>query len=149
MQNTLKTFSFLALFFSFILPADAAVFAVQERENSVLLDQFGTDDLQEFMTLSPKEMGKRRGHKLTFKERLAVKIAKRQVRKMERKGQEVSLEAVSSNAASNINIGGFLLGFLLGLSGVLIALLIGRDLVNSALIGCAVWLALVLIIIVL
>lgn len=149
MQNALKTFSLLALLFCFTLPAEAAVFAVQENEKSALLEQFGTEDIQEFMALSPREMGKRRGQRLTFKERLAVKLAQRQIRKMERRGEEVTLESVTKKGAADVNIGGFLLGFLLGLIGVLIALLIDKDLVNSALIGFAVWVGIVLLILIL
>ena len=148
MQTALKTLSLFLLLACFSTTANATVFSVDDAApQSALFEKFGTDDVQEFMALSPREMGKRRGQKLTFKERMAVKLVKRQVRKMERRGQEVSLEAASQNAASDFNIGGFLLGFLLGLIGVLIALLIDRDLVNSALIGLGVWLVILLLLV--
>lgn len=149
MKNALRILSLITFIALFSTNTQAAVFAVQESAESELQQQFGTDDLQEFMAMSTKEMGKRRGERLTFKERLAVKMVKRQVKKMQRRGEEVSLEAVSQKAATNINIGGFILGFLLGLIGVLIALLIDKDLVNSALIGFGIWLVIVLIAVVL
>ena len=148
MQHALKAASILMLLLCFTLSADAAVFAVDKAATkSTLLEKFGTDDVQEFMALSPKEMGKRRGERLTFKEKMAVKLVKRQIRKAERRGQEVSLESASQNAASDFNIGGFLLGFLLGLIGVLLALIIDKDLVNSALIGLGVWVVILILIV--
>lgn len=148
MKNCLRILPLMALFLFQFSTADAAVFAVNDANNKAFLEtQFGTDNLNDFVNMSAKDVAKATGEKLSFKEKVALKLVQRQVKRQMKKGERVDLPTSYEKAAPSINIGGFILGFLLGLIGVLIALIIDRDLVTSALYGFLAWLVIVLVIV--
>lgn len=91
---------------------------------------------QEFVQLNAKEFAELTNQKFGLKERMVFNFTKRQVRRQLAKG-EMQLQATEMyfNNSARFNLGGFLLGFFLGLIGVLIAILFGRNAVRSALIG--------------
>lgn len=107
--------------------------------------QFSQDEL---LNLSRSDVEARIGRKMSFRERMARKIAKKQIKKARKRGtaQDLSAEKAMRDGTTAFNIGGFLLGLLLGLIGVLIAYIVDRDgMVRSAWIGFGVLLALILI----
>lgn len=92
------------------------------------------------------------GHKLSLKEKIVFRIAQRELRK------EIKREGIQSDATLDVQqmmadgekgfyFGGFILGLLLGLIGVLIAYLMKKDkaFIRSTWIGWGVWVALVVI----
>jgi hypothetical protein len=107
--------------------------------------------LEEFLSLTPKKYTELTGKKMTLPQKVSLKIAQHKVKRAIKKGQSVDLNALSKDVdTSNFNIGGFVLGLLLGIIGVLIAYLVGdHDVVKWAWIGFAVWVGIVLLVLIL
>jgi len=102
--------------------------------------------------MNSREFAEVIGHKLSLKEKIVFRIAQRELRK------EIKREGIQSDATLDVRqmmadgekgfyFGGFILGLLLGLIGVLIAYLMKKDkaFIRSAWIGWGVWVALVVI----
>ena len=73
--------------------------------------------MQQFVKLTPKEYGLMRGKKLSFFEKIEFKILQKRYKKKLYDGDD----------STGFNIGGFALGFLLGLIGVLLAYIFSQD----------------------
>lgn len=95
------------------------------------------------------------GHRLTLKERLAFQVARRSLReavrdKALRGDAPVDLRQVMADGEKDFQFGGFILGLLLGLIGVVISYLMKRDkgFIRSAWIGWGVWVAILIAVLV-
>jgi hypothetical protein len=104
--------------------------------------------------LSIKQAEIVRGEKMKFSERVAFKVAQRKLKQYINPDGSLNDRRIMKNLkkadeGSGFHAGGFFLGFLLGLIGLIIALLINddkkRQRVKWALIGWGVWIAIVLI----
>lgn len=115
--------------------------------------------LMDLSQVSIKEFESLTGKKMKFTEKITLKLAQRDLRKsinedgtLNSKKLEKSLKKFA-DGESGFHIGGFALGFLLGLIGVLIAYLIKDDKksnrVKWAWLGLAAWLVILLIALVL
>lgn len=102
--------------------------------------------------MNSREFAEVIGHKLSLKEKIVFRIAQRELRK------EIKREGIQSDATLDVQqmmadgekgfyFGGFILGLLLGLIGVLIAYLMKKDkaFIRSTWIGWGVWVALIVI----
>lgn len=108
------------------------------------LSRMTTKDVQQFT-----------GKKMKFADRMMFKAAQRQLKKNINPDGTIDNKRIAKNlkkaadGSSGFHIGGFALGFLLGLIGVLIAYLIKDDYksnrVKWAWIGWAIWVVIVLI----
>ena len=109
--------------------------------------------LLDLSQISIKDVQELRGAKMKFADRLAFKAAQKKLRiNINPDGtfdNKILKKLKKAEGSSGFNLGGFALGFLLGLIGVLIAYLIKGDQRQSrikwAWIGFLVWVALVLI----
>ena len=156
MKKNSITFLFLGLALFFSQQVLAVVKVTSPTVNPTLEKVNGVEfidsdiTIEDIVNLKPKEIEKKAGKKLKFKEKLALKLAKGKIKKAMKKGK--SPEEIKAELAAgdfNFHIGGFILGFLLGVLGVLIAyLLIDRDAGISALIGVGAVLVLVLLLVV-
>ena len=72
---------------------------------------------------------------MSLRDRLVLRGVQYQVHRKVKKGEDFNLEELYSLEDRDFSFGGFLLGFFLGLIGLLIALLFGRNAVRSALYG--------------
>ena len=96
------------------------------------LSDMGGISVVEFMNLSPAIIKARTGKRMKIKDRLALKLTQRALQKQLDRGEQADFE----EANYNFSLGGFLLGFFLGLLGVLIALIaFPRDVFRSSLVG--------------
>ena len=122
------------------------------KENKVTAPQpLNIRTLEDFLSLTPKKYTELTGKKMTIPQKISLKIAQHKVKRAIKKGKTIDLNALSKEVdTSNFNIGGFVLGLLLGIIGVLIAYLIGdHNIVKWAWIGFAVWVGIVLLILIL
>lgn len=110
--------------------------------------------LLDMSRLTIKEAEQVRGEKMKFAERLTFKIAQSKLKKCINPDGSLNDRRLSKNLKKvdengGFHAGGFFLGLLLGLIGLIIALLINDDKKRSrvkwALIGWGVWIAIVLI----
>ncbi len=104
------------------------------------------------LNMNSREFAEVIGHKLSLKEKIVFRIAQRELRKdMKREGLQsdttLDVQQMMADGEKGFYFGGFILGMLLGLIGVLIAYLMKRDkaFIRSTWIGWGVWVALLVI----
>ncbi len=106
----------------------------------------GQLDAKTFLSLTPAKVQELTGKKMTFGQKVSLKMAQMEVKKQLKKGKEVNMAEMGKKAGGGINFLWLLVGFVLGLIGVLIAYLTreGTDdnRVKSAWIGAGIWLVL-------
>jgi hypothetical protein len=108
--------------------------------------------LSEFMNLTPSEYKDLTGEKMSFKERIELKLFQHRFKNAIAKDGTIDIQKFHQDMDDNggFNIGWFLLGFLLGLLGLIISLLIFDDnrqgRIKWTLIGFGAWIALLLLI---
>ena len=136
--------SCLAFVFALTIQLDAAISITAPTPNAANESEsdhwLSTMDTETFLALSPKEIQEKTGQKLKFKDRMAIRLAQKQVRKAMKKGEATNLEEAFYAGRRGFSLGGFLLGFFLGPIGVLLAVLFGANAFRSSLIGllCAI-----------
>ncbi len=111
-----------------------------------------TVSLTQFLTLSPKEYKATTGKKLNLRSRIELRYGQHLMRQAVHQDGTIDVARVqqyANDGGFHFHVGGFLLGFFLGLIGVLITLFFHDDnkkaRTGSALIGAALVLALALI----
>lgn len=86
--------------------------------------------VEEFLSLTPKKYKELTGEKLSFTKKISLKLAQKKIKKAIRNNEKVDANTMATAVdTSDFNIGGFILGLLLSVVGVLIAYLIGDDVV--------------------
>ncbi len=112
------------------------------------VENFHALSTNDIVTLNRKQIEHKVGRKLKFKERVVLKLVQRKIKKQIKKGVKVEDIRFSMAAEEKkSHAGGFMLGLLLGLIGVLIAYLaFGKKAGKSAWIGFAISIVLVLLI---
>ncbi len=97
--------------------------------------------MEQFTKMSPSEFEKMTGKKLSGVEKLSFKLTQQRMK------HQLKRRAEGEGLFSNFNIGGFLLGFLLGIIGVLLAYIFSKDsdLRKWTWIGFGFWIVIVLI----
>jgi uncharacterized protein YacL len=93
-----------------------------ETDNSSVLSKMKVED---FLSLTPKKYKELTGEKLSLTQKISLKLAQKKLKQAIKEHQQVD-EKVQSTAidTSDFNAGGFVLGLLLSVIGVLIAYLI-------------------------
>lgn len=130
----IKSHSLLLLvFFFFSFTKSYALGTTQNALNgSFLQAQFGVSTTEDFLALKASDVSIFQQDRLLIKERIALKLVQRKIRKQLKTQKEVDVKTAWKQANSNAGLYGFLLGFLLGLVGVLIAYAIDRDIGNAS-----------------
>lgn len=130
---------FFSLFFSLFLFPNSANAVINPTPNNLSpsLEHFTGStaiSLDDIVNLSARELGKKRGKKLKLKERLGFFIMKKEIKRGRKKGKSDKeiIQALSDSNDSGQKTANFLLGFFLGLIGVLIAYIAFRDTVRYA-----------------
>jgi hypothetical protein len=107
--------------------------------------------VEQVLSMDMRSFSETIGHRLTIKERLSFQVARRGLREAIRDNQlrgdaPVDLRQLMAEGEKGFQFGGFVLGLLLGLIGVLIAYVMKRDkgFIRSAWIGWGVWVAIVI-----
>lgn len=140
-------FSFLLMLFALVFQGAHAFvtpMAVPAEKESVITpapSPFAGMSIQDFVTMSPKKYAELTGKKLSLSQKISLKIAQAKVKKAMKKNKDIQLMNYTQGIdTSDFSIGGFVLGLLLGVIGVLIAYLIGdQAVIKWSWYGFAVW----------
>ncbi|MFN5135301.1 MAG: hypothetical protein ACK5DG_08280 [Chitinophagaceae bacterium] len=120
-----------------------------KKEATTPADVLSKMDPKAFLALTPAKIQEMTGKKMSLKQKLGLKLVQRDIKRQLKKGKEVNMAEFAKKASEGIDILWFLLGVVLGLIGVIIALITkkGKDdnRVRSSLIGWLVWIAIVAI----
>ncbi len=83
--------------------------------------------VQDFLALTPKKYKELTGEKLSLTQKISLKMTQKKIRRAVKNNESVDTAAVLADSldGSDFNIGGFVLGLILPVVGVLIAYLIG------------------------
>lgn len=132
--------------YAFVVPSSTSEPSVTPKPSP-----FAGMTVKQFLALTPKEYEKLTGKKMTMSQKVSLKLAQVKVKKMAKKNKQVDLYKFDSGIdTSDFSIGGFVLGLLLGIIGVLIAYLIGdRTVIKWSWIGFAIWVGIVLLVLIL
>jgi len=126
----------LSLIILLVIPFQSeAVMKSAPPQHSFLTQQFGVDNVQEFLDLTSAEISQKTGRKLKLKEKIILKLTQRKIKKRIKKGESFDIKADYQAATNSFNMGGFLLGFFIPLLGSLLALLFGWNAFKSSLLG--------------
>lgn len=140
------------------LPVNAPTELPKVKASDVQIPLMKSDkmiSLQNFLTLTPKQYKNLTGKKLNVLDRVNLKVTQKQMKKFVAKDGTVDEVEVKKYADGDtgFHLGGFALGFLLGLIGVLIAYIISDDKkaqrTKWAWIGLAAWVVILLVALVL
>ena len=120
---------------------------VPPKSEKSVVTPFTGMTVQDFLALTPKKYKELTGEKLSITQKISLKLAQKKIRKAVKNNESID-SATMANAVdtSDFNIGGFVLGLLLSLIGVLIAYLIGdTSVIKWAWIGFGVFLIIFLL----
>lgn len=124
-------FSFLALaLMIFTIPSSAVVVPSTTPEplkkESTSVTALSSMSVEDFLALTPKKYKELTGEKLSITKKISLKLAQKKIRKAIKNNEQVDSTTMANAVdTSDFNIGGFILGLLLSVIGVLIAYLIG------------------------
>lgn len=128
---TLLRFSMLAFsLMIFVFPTSAVVVPSitpePVKKESTALSPVSKMSVDDFLSMTPKKYKALTGEKLSLTQKISLKLAQKKIKKALRNNEQID-SATMANAldTSDFNIGGFILGLLLSVIGVLIAYLIG------------------------
>lgn len=154
MKKTFLSFLVLCGLILFSGPIRASVIpaAVPATATVTPSNPFPGLTVEQFLTLTPKKFKEITGKKLNLPQRIALKMTQHKVKRMIKKGKPVDMNTIARAVDTNdFNIGGFLLGLILGPLGVIIALIlretgdVNESFFRWSLYGGLVWLALALL----
>lgn len=120
---------------------------VPPKSENTVVTPFTGMTVQDFLALTPKKYKELTGEKLSVTQKISLKLAQKKIRKAVKNNESID-SATMANAVdtSDFNIGGFVLGLLLSVIGVLIAYLIGdTSVIKWAWIGFGVFLVIFLL----
>ena len=103
--------------------------------------------VDDFLSLTPKKYKELTGEKLSITQKISLKLAQKKIKKALKNNEKIDSETMANAVdTSDFNIGGFVLGLLLSVIGVLIAYLIGdTSVIKWAWIGFGVFLVIFLL----
>ncbi len=120
MKITLK----ISLLFAFIIGAVAPSFAVKptiEKESASIFEGMEVESVEDFLALTPKKIKAQTGEKMRLKDRLILKMAQRQVKKQQAKGEVVNFSEEYQRARGDFSLLWFILGLILPIIGLVLA----------------------------
>lgn len=134
--------------FALVLPSANAEPAKKESTAVSPLAHLSVDD---FLSLTPKKVREMTGQKMTLSQKVALKMAQSKLKREIANKQQASVsDAAAAVDGSDFNIGGFVLGLLLSIIGVLIAYLIGdQSVIKWAWIGFGISVIIYLLVLIL
>jgi hypothetical protein len=151
LRNTLRIslLAFLMMIFNLSTSAltTPSTEPVPPKSDNTVAAPLSNMSVQDFLALTPKKYRELTGEKLSLTQKIALKLAQKKVKRAIKNNEKVDMAAMAGGLdTSDFNIGGFVLGLLLSVIGVLIAYLIGdTNVIKWAWIGFAVFLVIFLL----
>ena len=132
---------------AFVSPA---VVPISKDEVKPKPSPFAGMTVKDFLSLTPRKYRELTGQRLKLSQKISLKLAQMKVKKLAKKNKQIELMQFTAGIdTTDFNVGGFILGIILGPIGVLIAYVIGEHtLIKWAWIGAAIWLAIFLLILI-
>ena len=117
------------------------------KSESTVAAPFAGMSVDDFLSLTPKKYKELTGEKLSITQKISLKLAQKKIKKALKNNEKIDSETMANAVdTSDFNIGGFVLGLLLSVIGVLIAYLIGdTSVIKWAWIGFGVFLVIFLL----
>lgn len=146
--STLMRFSLLAMaLVIFTAHASALVVPSSTPVAPGSENVFSKMSVEEFLSLTPKKFKQMTGERLSIPQKISLKLAQRKIKQAIKNKEAVDEKTIASAVdTSDFNIGGFILGLLLSVVGVLIAYLIGdTTVIKWAWIGFGIFLIIFLL----
>lgn len=133
--------------FALVGPSTAA----SVKPETVNASPFAGMTMGEFMELTPKTYKEMTGKKMSFSQKLSLKLLQRKLRKAAKNNEQTESHIMPAGLdTSDFSIGGFVLGLLLPIIGVLIAYLIGdTTVIKWAWVGFGIWVIIGLLVLIL
>jgi len=131
MKTLVTTFFTLSLLFSLSTNA----FAVNSSQKGKISSFFNELSAQDFLEIEVKDLKEITGKRVRLRDRYALAMTKRLVKKQLKKGEEVNISEEFKENKNGFSVVGFLLGFFLSFLGALIAWIFFKDGLKSALLG--------------
>lgn len=151
-SQALLRFSLLSVaLLIFILPSSALVVPSATPEpakaESTKVSALSDMSVQDFLALTPRKYKELTGEKLSLTQKISLKLAQKKIKKALKNNEQIDSATMAEAVdTSDFNIGGFVLGLLLSVIGVLIAYLIGdTSVIKWAWIGFGVFLVIFLL----
>ena len=139
----LMTFAFSSS--AFVIGPSATPEPMKNEHTAV--SPFSKMSVDDFLTLTPKKYKELTGEKLSLTQKISLKIAQKKMKRAIRNNEQIDSTTMANAVdTSDFNIGGFILGLLLSVIGVLIAYLIGdSSVIKWAWIGFGIFLIIFLL----
>lgn len=120
---------------------------VPVKSESTAVAPFSNMSVEDFLNLTPKKYKELTGEKLSLTKKISLKLAQKKIRNAIKKNEKIDSDTMANAVdTSDFNIGGFILGLLLSVVGVLIAYLIGdTSVIKWAWIGFGIFLVIFLL----
>jgi len=107
---------------AFITPVSTA----PVKSENTAVSPFSNMSVEDFLAMTPKKYKELTGEKLSITKKISLKLAQKKIRKAVKNNENIdSVTIANAVDTGDFNIGGFILGLLLSVIGVLIAYLIG------------------------
>lgn len=115
-----------------------------------IITPFAAMTVKDFLALTPKKYRELTGKRMSLSQKISLKIAQYKVKKLIKQNKQVNLNTLTRDIdTTDVNIGGLVLGLLLGPIGVLIAYLIDdRNVIKWAWIGSIPWFIIAILVLV-
>jgi len=143
-STSFLNFAILLLLMMFALPSVSAVNShLKKVPAGDAFSVLSNLSAEEFLDLSAKDLQKMTGKKLRLRDKMGLKLAQRNVKKLlKEKASAINVAEEFQKERGGFNILGFLLGLVLGPIGILLAWIFVDDGLRSSLIGFLCFLAL-------
>ena len=120
---------------------------VPPKSESTVAAPLAGMSVDDFLSLTPKKYKELTGEKLSITQKISLKLAQKKIKRALKNNEKIDSETMANAVdTSDFNIGGFVLGLLLSVIGVLIAYLIGdTNVIKWAWIGFGIFLVIFLL----
>jgi hypothetical protein len=110
-------------------------FAVNTVQKGTDISIFSEMSAQDFLQMEAKDLEEITGKRVRLKDRYALIMTKRLLKKELKKGNEINISEEFKENKNGFSVVGFLLGFFLSFIGALLAWIFFKDGLKSALLG--------------